>query len=127
MNKFVGMGRLTKDIELRHTQSGKAVAQFSLAIDGPKVNGEKTTDFLDFTAWDKTAEILASYKKKGDQLLVEGRLKKRSYEGQDGKKVWVTDIIVSNIEFVGGSGNAAPKKQATNEFGEYDPNEEIPF
>lgn len=123
MNKFIGLGRLTKDVELRHTQAGKAVAQFSMAFDGPKVNGEKTTDFLDFTAWDKTAEVLAQYKKKGDQLYVEGRLKKRSYEGQDGKKVWVTDIIVNNIEFVGG---ASGGKSTGKEFGKAD-DEEIPF
>ena len=96
MNKFIGIGRITKDIELAYTQDGKAVAKYTLAINGYN----DTTDFLNCVTWNKQAENLAKYCGKGSQIAVEGRVSVRNYENQEGKKVYVTEIVTSNIMFL---------------------------
>lgn len=85
MNKAILLGRLTKAPEIKYTQSGKAVASFTLAIDRRKgANGEKQADFIACVAWEKTAETIGNYCAKGQQIAVEGRIQSRSYEAQDG-------------------------------------------
>jgi single-strand DNA-binding protein len=111
MNLFTGIGRITNDIELKQTQSGTNIATFTLAINRDKQNA----DFLNCIAFNKTAELLAQYTKKGNLLAVNGKVQTRNYEGKDGKKVYVTEIIVNQIEFL-------EKKQA--EFIEVD---NLPF
>jgi len=123
MNKTFHFGRLTKDVELRHSQTGKAVAQFSLAVD-KFVNGKKGADFFNFVAWDKLAENLAQYKHKGDQILVEGRLQNRSYEAQDGSTRYVTEIICNNIEF---TSTGQRQNSPADSFGAVAEDEVIPF
>ena len=92
-------GRLTKALEIKFTPNGKAVCNFSLAI--PRAisnqNNEKETDFLDFVVWGKAAENMASILSKGDVIGVEARAQKRSYEGNDKKKVYVTEFIVEGF------------------------------
>ena len=93
-------GRLTKDVELRQTQSGVPVATFSIAVDRrAKVNGERQADFFDCVAWRQTAEFVKTYFGKGRKILVEGSLQNREYTAQDNSKRRITEIIVDNVEF----------------------------
>lgn len=99
MNIVILSGRLTKDPDIRYTNSKKAVASFSLAVDdGKDKDGNRKAQFLNCVAWEKTAELLDQYFKKGDGLTVNGKLTSRSYE-KDGKKQYVTEVLVSGIEF----------------------------
>ena len=100
MNKAILLGRLTKTPEIKYTQSGKAVATFTLAIDRRKgANGEKQADFISCVAWEKTAETIGNYCSKGQQIAVEGRIQSRSYDAQDGSKRYVTEVVVQSMEF----------------------------
>lgn len=102
LNKIMLLGRLVADPDFRYTQNGKAVAQFTLAVDRPVASqdGKKEADFIPVILWGKTAEAAANYTYKGQRLLVEGRLQIRSYEAKDGSKRWVTEVIGSSIEFI---------------------------
>ena len=102
MNKIVLLGRLVKDVECRYTQAGKCVASFTLAVNRPfkGADGKNEADFIPVVLWDKTAEVVANNVKKGQRLLVEGRLQIRTYDAQDGSKRWVTEIVGSSIEFI---------------------------
>lgn len=102
MNKIILVGRLTKDPELRYTQSGTAAASFTLAVNRrfTNQNGEREADFINCVAWQKAAEFVANYFKKGQQMALEGRLQVRSYEGNDGQRRWVTEVVAEQIEFV---------------------------
>ena len=125
MNKAILLGRLTKDPEIKYTQSGKAVASFTLAIDRRKgANGEKQADFISCVAWEKTAETIGNYCGRGQQVAVEGRIQSRSYEAKDGSKRYVTEVVVQSMEFCGkksDNGGHAAESAASD----YD--EEIPF
>ena len=102
MNKVILMGRLAKDVELRYTQTGKAVATFNLAVDrkkGENANGP-TADFIPCVAWDKLGELAGNYLAKGRQVLVEGRMQVRSYKAKDGSNRYVTEVILEKMEFV---------------------------
>ena len=101
-NHITLLGRLTKDPEIRQTPSGKTVAQFTLAVDRPFKNeaGQKEADFIPVVVWGKTAELVGNSCQKGHRLLVEGRLQIRSYDGKDGNRHWVTEVIANNVEFV---------------------------
>lgn len=100
MNHWTGSGRLAKDPELRYTQSGKAVTQFTLAVDRKRAaSGNAETDFLPCIAWEKLAETIAEYCHKGEKLMVEGRVQVRSYEAKDKTRRYVTEIIVTGMEF----------------------------
>ena len=103
MNKVLLIGRLTKDPELRYTQSGTAVASFTLAVNRrfSNQNGEREADFINCVAWQKSAEFVANYFRKGQQMALEGRLQVRSYDGNDGQRRWVTEVVAEQIEFVG--------------------------
>lgn len=111
LNKVFVMGRLTRDPELRRTQSGTAVASFSLAVDRDykAQSGEKETDFFDVVAWRTTAEFVAKYFTKGRMAVVEGRLQVRPWQDKDGNNRRSTEIIAENIYFgdskKDGSGN----------------------
>ena len=109
MNKIMLIGRLTKDPELRYTQSGTAVASFTLAVDRrfSNQNGERETDFINCVAWNKSAEFVANYFHKGKQMALEGRLQVRSYDGNDGQRRWVTEVVAEQIEFVGSKSDNA--------------------
>ena len=128
MNKWIGCGRITKDIEIRYTQSGKAVAGFSLAIN-EGYGEKKRTEYVDCVAWEKLAENLAQYQSKGSLVLVMGRLQKRSYDAQDGSKRYVTEVVAQDIEFMGSKPQgAAQEPSGANSFGsEVIDDQEIPF
>ena len=102
LNKIILMGRLTRDPELRHTQSGTSVASFTLAVDRDfkdKQSGEKATDFIDIVAWRNTADFVSSYFSKGRMAVVEGRLQVREWTGTDGSKRRNAEVIADNIYF----------------------------
>lgn len=133
MNKVILMGRLTKDPEVKYTQTGKVVTQFTLAVDRPfkDANGNKETDFIPVVVWGKAAELVGNSCQKGHRLLVDGRLQIRSYEDKDGSKRWVTEIIVSGVEFVerkSDKGGTSGDKSEFEQFGHAVPfDEDIPF
>jgi len=114
MNKVVLIGRLTKDPELRYTQGGTAVANFTLAVNRrfSNQNGEREADFINCVAWQKTAEFVANYFKKGQQMAMEGRIQVSVYDGNDGQKRWKTEIIAEQIEFVGSKSNGSNDNKA---------------
>ena len=96
MNKVIMIGRLTKDPEVKKTQSNKTVANFTVAIND-KFNRDKT-DFINCVAWEKTAEYLGNYVKKGNLIAVEGRISTRNYDGSDGKKVYITEVVCESVQ-----------------------------
>ena len=102
INSVALTGRLTKNPELRYTQSGKPVANFTLAVERnfKDQNGEKLTDFINCVIWDKQAEALANYTKKGSLIGVVGEINTRSYENNNGERVFVTEVRVNNFTFL---------------------------
>lgn len=109
MNKVILIGRLTKDVELKYTPSGSAVANVTVAVDRYSKEGDKSADFISVVVWNKSAENLAQYKGKGDQIAVEGSLQTRSYEAKDGSKRYVTEVLASRIEFIGNKSDGSKK------------------
>lgn len=108
MNKAILIGRLTKDPELRTTPTGRNVCQFSIAVNRTytNANGEREADFINCVVWDKQAENLARYQKKGNQIAVDGRIQTRNYDDKDGKRVYVTEILATNISFLDAKGSS---------------------
>ena len=103
MNKVFLIGRLTRDPELRYTGSNVAVASFTLAVNRAYTNqsGEREADFINIVVWRKQAENVKNYLSQGSQVAIDGRIQTRSYDGEDGKKRYVTEIIADNVEFLG--------------------------
>ena len=136
MNKVILVGRLARDPEVRYTQSGKATASFALAVNRFGGGGQNNTaDFIPIVAWEKLTEICGNNLIKGSQILVEGRMQVRNYEGKDGQKRYVTEVVAQNIEFLGSKQtksedgyHSAPATGGASSFGsEVFPDEEIPF
>lgn len=102
LNRVVIVGRLTRDPDLRYTQSGIAVANFNVAANRPFKNaeGEQEADFINCVIWRKPAENLANYMKKGSLIGVDGRIQTSSYEGQDGKRVYTTEVLAESVQFL---------------------------
>lgn len=97
MNKVVELGRLTKDIELKYTTNNTAVTQFTIAVNR-KTKGE--SDFITCVAYGKQAEFISKYFKKGQQIVIAGRLQTRNYDDRDGKRVYVTEVLCDSVEFL---------------------------
>ena len=123
MNKVIIIGRNTKDIELKTTSSGTSAIEFSIAVNRAfkNANGERESDFFNCVAFSKLAETISKYVKKGDQLGVEGRLQTRNYTNREGKKIYVTEIVVENVEFL------QSKKQDEPKWEELNPDDDVPF
>ena len=102
INRVVLTGRLTRDVELKATSTGNNVASFTVAVDGftKDQNGETTSSFINCVAWNKTAETMDKYVKKGMLIAVEGRLQTRNYENKDGNKVYVTEVVCDNMRML---------------------------
>ena len=98
INKVILMGRLTRDPEMRHTNSGTPVTTFSIAIDNG-YGDNKRTDFVNCLAWNKTAEFVTKYFTKGKMIIVIGRITTRSWETQDGKRAYATEVIANEVNF----------------------------
>lgn len=138
MNRWIGTGRLTKDVELRYTPGeGKAVTNFNMAVDDG-FGEHKKTYFINVVVWGKTAESLVTYTHKGSKVAVQGKITTRSYDAKDGTKRYVTEVIADQyggIEFLDSKKteeNSNINQDANNEFG-YDPDiapiddSDIPF
>lgn len=114
MNKVILMGRLTRDPELSQTAGGTAVLRFSIAVNRRFAKeGQQTADFINCTAWRQQAEFISRYFRKGSMIAVVGNIQTRSWDGQDGKKQFATDVIVDEVYFTGsrsesGGSAAAP-------------------
>lgn len=104
MNSVILIGRLTKEADLRYTAGGKAVANFTVAVD-KYANGEKAADFINCVVWEKSAEALANNTKKGSRIGVKGAISTRNYENTEGKRVYITEVVAdkfNGIEFLDG-------------------------
>lgn len=101
INRVVLVGRLTKDIELKKTQSGLSVATFTVAVNRMKdKEGNQQADFINCQCWRQTADFLSQYAHKGDMVGVEGRIQTRSYDGSDGHKVYVTEVVCDLVQLL---------------------------
>lgn len=102
MNKVFLIGRLTRDPELRYTSSNLPVATFSLAVNRnfTSQSGERETDFINIVVWRKQAENIKNYLTQGSQVAVDGRIQTRTYDGEDGKKRYITEVIADNVQFL---------------------------
>ncbi len=121
INRVVLIGRLTKDVDVRYTQSGVAVGTFSLAVNRPFTNasGEREADFINAVIWRKAAENFANFTHKGALVAIEGRLQTRNYEDGNGKRVYVTEVVADNfslLEKKSDGQQSAPKTQAPDPF-----------
>lgn len=101
INSVVLVGRLTAKPELRQTQSGKGVTSFTLACDR-QYGRNKEADFISCVAWDKTAEVIVNYTDKGRLIAVDGRIQTRNYNDRDGKTVYVTEVVVNQVQLLSG-------------------------
>jgi len=125
INRVVLVGRLTKDPELRYTPNGIASCRFTVAVNRTfkGQNGEQEADFINCQAWRKHAENLANFMKKGSLIGLEGRIQTGNYEGQDGKRVFTTDVVADSIQFLEprnsteGSQDASNHESSTNTGG----------
>ncbi len=131
MNRAVLVGRLTKDPELRYTQSGIAVAGFTVAVNRRfSREGEASADFIPVTVWQKPAENVAKYLSKGSQVAVDGRIQTSSYENKEGQRVYKTEIIADNVEFLSPKGSTKGSSENDNDGdshkGDFS-SDEIPF
>ena len=104
-NRVIIAGNLTRDPELRFTQGGIPVCDFGIAVNRVRSKNEEV-DFFDVSAWRELGETIANYKKKGDPILVEGRLQYRTWEAQDGSKRSKVDVVADNVQFLGGRGDS---------------------
>ena len=102
LNRVILIGRLTRDPELRYTPAGVAVTQFTLAVDRPFTSqgGDREADFIPVVTWRQLAETCANYLRKGRLAAVEGRIQVRNYENNEGKRVYVTEVIADNVRFL---------------------------
>ncbi|HSL00095.1 MAG TPA: single-stranded DNA-binding protein [Rubrobacteraceae bacterium] len=120
-NRVILAGNLTRDPELRFTNDGIPVCSFGLAVNRVRSRNEEV-DFFDISAWRELGETIANYKKKGDPILVEGRLQYRTWEAQDGSKRSKVDVVADNVQFLGGradsdGGGGAPAGAAQSRRG----------
>src|SRR5699024_2490965 len=117
MNSVQIIGRLTKDIELRYANTGTAIALFTVAVNRRFKNqhGEQEADFIRCKAFKKSAEILAQYTGKGSQIGIEGTIQTGTFDGQDGKKVFTTDVIVNNFDFLDSKGSQQTQQPQQNQ------------
>lgn len=132
LNKCFLLGRLARDPDVRYTTSGKVVCQFTLAVDRPFANqdGQREADFINIIVWGKIAELCGNSLAKGHRALVEGRLQLRSYDGKDGGKRYVTEVVANSVEFLERKKDSNVKTEASpmDDFGSADfEQSSIPF
>ena len=118
INKVILMGRLTKNPELRHTDSGKAVCNFSIAVSEGYGENQRT-EFINCVAWNKTAEFVEKYFTKGRMIIVDGRISTRTWEGQDGKKNYATEVVANQVSF----GESKKDSETSEDEDELDPSQ----
>ncbi|GGF17642.1 single-stranded DNA-binding protein [Halobacillus andaensis] len=108
LNRVVLVGRLTRDPDLRYTPNGVAVANFTIAVNRPFSNnqGDRDADFINCVVWRRAAENLANFMKKGSLVGVDGRLQSRSFDNQEGKRVFVTEVVADSVQFLDTKGGS---------------------
>ena len=119
INRVVLVGRLTRDVEVRKTQSGLSVATFTVACDrrgSRDANGQKTADFISCVAWRQTADFLGQYARKGALVGVDGKIQTRNYDGPDGRKVYVTEVLADSVQLLE-SRAASQNRQPQDNYG----------
>ena len=123
------MGRITRDLELRHTQSGTAVCQFCVAVTRSfkDANGEYQSDFIDCVAWRNSAEFITKYFSKGAMIALDGELQTRNYTDKDGNKRKATELLVSSAAFTGEKREAAAKPAPTEDDYSAITDDDLPF
>jgi single-strand DNA-binding protein len=130
MNKVILMGRLTRDPEYSQTPSGVTMARFSIAVNRRFAKeGQQQADFINCTAWRQQAEFICKYFKKGSMIAVIGSIQTRSWDGQDGKKQYATDVVVDEVYFTGSkneSGTAGASGGFNGGYSQPAPKPEIP-
>lgn len=118
INRWVGVGRLTKDPELKYTQGGVAVCRFTLAVNRTFTNqaGEREADFINCVTWRKQAENTANFLRKGSLTGIEGRIQTSSFDGKDGNRVFMTEIVADSVQFLEpkGTNNGQPNANTQN-------------
>ena len=115
MNKVLLLGRLTKDLELKRTNSDVPYLQFTVAVQRAyQKGGEKQTDFINCVAWRKTAEVINQYFKKGQRILVEGNIQVRDYTDKSGVKHYITEVVVDSVEFIETKSEAQQQNNINN-------------
>ncbi len=120
MNKVILMGRLTRDVELRQTPNGVSVARFSIAVNRRFAKeGQQQADFIECVAWRQTGEFISRYFSKGRMIAVSGSLQTRSWDGQDGKKHYSTEVIVEDAYFTGSRSESGGAQGGYNNGGSY--------
>ena len=127
MNKIFLLGRLVRDPEIRTTQSGKMTTSFTLAVN--RMNS-KDADFISIVTWEKLAENCGNSLLKGHRCLVEGRLQIRSFDGKDGQKRWVTEIIAQSVQFLERKNEQSNDHKANDpasQFGQDVPEDDLPY
>ncbi|WP_431802185.1 single-stranded DNA-binding protein [Halobacillus andaensis] len=109
LNRVVLVGRLTRDPDLRYTPNGVAVANFTLAVNRPFSNnqGDRDADFINCVVWRRAAENLANFMNKGSLVGVDGRLQSRSFDNQEGKRVFVTEVVADSVQFLESKGGSS--------------------
>jgi len=118
MNRVILIGRLSRDPDMRYLPNGTAVTSFTLAVERPftNISGEKEADFIPIVVWRKLAENCAEYLRKGRLCAVEGRIQTRNYENNEGKRVYVTEVVADNVRFL-----ERPKENSENRGRNDDP------
>lgn len=127
MNKWCGVGRITKDTEIKTTSNNSKLCQFTVAIDRKfkDKDGNRQADFINCLAWGKNAEFIGKYFNKGSRIGIVGSIQTRSYADKDGKTVYVTEVVVDEAEFVESASNGEAKTEAKAEA--KPSNDEMPF
>ena len=130
LNSVIIMGRLTRDPELRRTQSGTAVTSFTMAVDRDfkSQSGEKETDFIDVVAWRNTGEFAAKYLAKGRMAAVEGRIQVRDWQDKDGNRRKAVEVVADNVYFADSKRDSKPQESRDDqEFDEIEDDGDFPF
>lgn len=124
MNNVSLVGRLTRDPEVRYTDGGLSIARINIAVDRKfKKEGEQTADFIGCIAFGKTAEFIEKYFSKGQRIGLTGRIQTGSYDNKDGQKVYTTDVVVENVEFV--ESKSSGDNQGQNQSARPDPSQAV--
>ena len=126
MNKVILIGRLTKDPEIRYTQNNAPVCSFTLAVDR-RFSKDKQADFINCQAWQKTAEFITKYFGKGNLLAIVGRIQTRTWEDEDGKRHYVTEVVAEEAYFTGDRNNSRPEPQDDRFEPLDDEDDDLPF
>ena len=128
INRVILVGRLVADPDFRKTQSGTSVASFRLAVERRKTkDGKQETDFFNVVAWQKTADLISRYLKKGSLVGIDGRLQNRNYETQSGEKRYITEVIVETVQFLESKKDGETNTQEADPYDGIDQKDDLPF